>query len=84
MVVDLKMGPFQPEFAGKMNFYLSAINELVRHPGDEPSIGLILCKNAGQDRRGVSAARCFEAERRLGIPTRRGAPGYPERHASDY
>jgi len=44
VVVDLKMGPFQPEFAGKMNFYLSAVNDLLRHPDDQPSIGLILCK----------------------------------------
>lgn len=44
VVVDLKMGPFQPEFAGKMNLYLSAVNDLLRHPDDQPSIGLILCK----------------------------------------
>jgi predicted nuclease of restriction endonuclease-like (RecB) superfamily len=44
VVVDLKLGPFQPEFAGKMNFYLSAVNNLLRHPDDQPSIGLILCK----------------------------------------
>jgi hypothetical protein len=35
---------FQPEFAGKTNFYLSAVNDLLRHPDDQPSIGLILCK----------------------------------------
>ena len=33
-----------PEFAGKMNFYLSAVNDLLRHPDEQPSIGLILCK----------------------------------------
>ena len=44
VVVDLKMQEFQPEFAGKMNFYLSAVNDLLRHPHDQPSIGLILCK----------------------------------------
>jgi len=37
------MQAFRPEFAGKMNFYLSAVNDLLRHPGDQPSIGLILC-----------------------------------------
>ena len=36
--------PFQPEFAGKMNFYSSAVNDLLRRPDDQPSIGLILCK----------------------------------------
>lgn len=34
-----------PEFAGKMNFYLSAVDDLLRHPGDNPSIGIILCKS---------------------------------------
>ena len=44
VVVDLKTQPFRPEFAGKMNFYLSAVNNMLRHPDDQPSIGLILCK----------------------------------------
>lgn len=44
VVIDLKVEPFQPEFAGKMNFYLSAADDLLRHPDDRPSIGLILCK----------------------------------------
>ena len=45
VAIDLKTGDFQPEFAGKMNFYLSALDDLVRHPDDQPSIGIILCKN---------------------------------------
>jgi predicted nuclease of restriction endonuclease-like (RecB) superfamily len=44
VVIDLKMGPFKPEYAGKMNFYLSAADRMLRHPDDKPSIGLILCK----------------------------------------
>lgn len=44
VVVELKIGAFQPEDAGKMNFYLSALDELVRGSDHEPSIGLILCK----------------------------------------
>ncbi|MCP9496854.1 MAG: PDDEXK nuclease domain-containing protein [Pyrinomonadaceae bacterium MAG19_C2-C3] len=44
VVIDLKMGKFRPEDAGQMNFYLSAVDDLLRHPADEPSIGLILCK----------------------------------------
>ena len=44
VVIDLKMRAFEPEFAGKMNFYLSVVNDLLRHPDDQPSIGLILCK----------------------------------------
>ena len=44
VAVDLKIGPFQPEHAGKMNFYLAALDDQDREPGDNPSIGLILCR----------------------------------------
>lgn len=44
VVIDLKIEEFRPEFAGKMNFYLSAVDDLLRHPQDGLSIGLILCK----------------------------------------
>ncbi len=45
VVIELKSGKFKPEYAGKMNFYLSAVDDLLRHPGDNPSIGLILCRS---------------------------------------
>ena len=44
VVVDLKAGRFKPEHAGKMNFYLSAVDDQLRTPPDNPSIGLILCR----------------------------------------
>jgi predicted nuclease of restriction endonuclease-like (RecB) superfamily len=44
VVIDLKMGQFKPEYAGKLNFYLSAVDDMLRHPDDKPSIGLVLCK----------------------------------------
>lgn len=44
VVIDLKISEFQPEFVGKMNFYLSAVDEQLRHADDQPSIGIILCK----------------------------------------
>lgn len=44
VVIELKVCEFQPEFAGKMSFYLSAADDLLRHPDDQPSIGIILCK----------------------------------------
>ncbi|MCY2986684.1 MAG: PDDEXK nuclease domain-containing protein [Planctomycetota bacterium] len=40
---DLKVGPFEPEFAGKMDFYLNLLNDKERAPEDNPSIGIILC-----------------------------------------
>lgn len=44
VVVELKAGKFKPEYAGKLNFYLSAIDSQLKHPSDNPSIGLILCR----------------------------------------
>lgn len=44
VVIDLKAGEFTPEAAGKMNFYLSAVDERFKQPADQPSIGLILCR----------------------------------------
>jgi predicted nuclease of restriction endonuclease-like (RecB) superfamily len=48
IVIDLKTGSFQPEYAGKLNFYCNVINDKLRHPDDQPTIGLILCQ--GKDR----------------------------------
>jgi predicted nuclease of restriction endonuclease-like (RecB) superfamily len=48
VVIDLKMKAFQPEDAGKLNFYLSAVDDLLRHPQDEPSIGILLCRGKNQ------------------------------------
>ena len=43
-VIDLKTRPFAAEDAGKMNFYLNAVDDLMRHPDDQPSLGLVLCR----------------------------------------
>lgn len=45
VVVELKSTSFKPEYAGKINFYLSAVDDLLKHPDDQPTIGLILCKS---------------------------------------
>ena len=42
------MGPFKPSYTGQVNFYLSAIDDLLRHETDQPTIGLILCKSKNQ------------------------------------
>jgi predicted nuclease of restriction endonuclease-like (RecB) superfamily len=44
VVVELKVGAFTPEHAGKMNFYLNLVDDTLRHADDKPSIGLILCQ----------------------------------------
>jgi len=45
VAVELKVGAFKPEYAGKMQFYLSALNDHIRLPDENPSIGIILCKD---------------------------------------
>lgn len=45
VVVELKVGPFAPEHAGQLNFYLSAVDDQLRHPADQPTIGILLCKS---------------------------------------
>lgn len=44
IVIDLKKCDFKPEYAGKMNFYCSAVDDLIKHEEDKPTIGLILCQ----------------------------------------
>jgi predicted nuclease of restriction endonuclease-like (RecB) superfamily len=48
VIIDLKMKGFQPADAGQMNFYLSAVDNQMRHADDKPSIGLILCKSSNR------------------------------------
>lgn len=44
VVIELKKGDFKPEYAGKMNFYCSAVDDTLKHETDQPTIGLILCQ----------------------------------------
>jgi len=48
IAIELKSGVFKPEYLGKMNFYLSALDDLVRLPHENPSVGIILCKSQNQ------------------------------------
>jgi len=45
VAIELKVGAFKPEYAGKMQFYLSALNDIAKLPDENPSIGIILCKD---------------------------------------
>jgi hypothetical protein len=82
VVVELKVGDFLPEHAGKMSFYLSAVDNLLRHPDDQPTIGLILCKTKsrmvaeytlqGQQKPiGVASYRTLPARLRETLPSPR-------------
>lgn len=48
VAIDLKVEAFKPEFSGKMSFYVSAVDDLLKHPDDMPTIGMILCKHKKQ------------------------------------
>ncbi|PIP40104.1 MAG: hypothetical protein COX19_06470 [Desulfobacterales bacterium CG23_combo_of_CG06-09_8_20_14_all_51_8] len=48
VVVELKAVPFDPGFVGQLNLYLSAVDDLLRHPDDQPTIGLLLCKSKNE------------------------------------
>jgi predicted nuclease of restriction endonuclease-like (RecB) superfamily len=76
VVVDLKARSFEPEFAGKMNFYLSAVNDLLRHPDDQPSIGLILCKTKD---RIIAEYALREINKPIGISEYRLAESLPDK-----
>ncbi|MBD0361454.1 MAG: DUF1016 domain-containing protein [Coleofasciculus sp. C3-bin4] len=45
IVIELKMADFKPEYAGKMNFYVTAVNHLLRDERDDPTIGIVLCRS---------------------------------------
>jgi predicted nuclease of restriction endonuclease-like (RecB) superfamily len=63
-VIDLKMGAFKPEYAGKLNFYLSAVDNQLRHPDDKRTVGLVLCK----EKNGVVAQYALQDIRKpLGV-----------------
>ena len=45
VVIELKAVPFQPEFAGKLNFYVNAVDDIIKTPAQNPTIGLLICSN---------------------------------------
>ena len=47
-MVELKAVPFDPGFVGTLNMYLSAVDDLLRHPDDKPAIGLLLCRSGNK------------------------------------
>jgi predicted nuclease of restriction endonuclease-like (RecB) superfamily len=77
VVIELKMGEFEPEFAGKMNFYLSALDAQVKHADDRPSVGIILCRT--KDRLTAEYA-LRDLHKPVGISTYRTGELPPEYH----
>lgn len=66
VVIELKVGEFQPEFVGKMQFYLTALDRKVRQEDENPSIGIILCK---EKNRTVVEYALHDARKPIGVAT---------------
>ena len=68
VAIELKVGEFQPEFVGKMQFYLTALDRQVREEGENPSIGIILCK---EKKRTIVEYALQPAKKPIGVATYR-------------
>lgn len=66
VAVELKIGKFQPEFVGKMQFYLRTLDKQVRQEGENPAIGIILCK---EKNRTVVEYALHDASKPIGVAT---------------
>ena len=75
IVVELKNAPFKPEFVGKLNFYLSAVDDLLCAEHDNPSIGLLLCKTKNNV---VTEYSLRDVEKPIGVSEYRLADVLPE------
>lgn len=80
VVIELKVEGFKPEFAGKMNFYLSAVDDRLRHPDDQPSIGIILCKGRNEI---VVEYALRDSSKPMGVAQYRVSAALPERLKRD-
>lgn len=80
VVIDLKVQEFRPEDAGKMSFYLSAVDDLLRHPSDAPTIGIILCKTRS---RVIVEYTLRDQNRPIGVSEFRLAQALPHELQSD-
>jgi predicted nuclease of restriction endonuclease-like (RecB) superfamily len=75
VAIDLKIGKFEPEFVGKMQFYLAALDAQVREQGENYSIGIILCK---EKNRTVVEYSLYDARKPIGVATYRTMKRLPK------
>ena len=66
VAIELKIGKFQPEYVGKMQFYLTALDRQVRMEDENPSIGIILCK---EKKRTIVEYALHDAQKPIGVAT---------------
>lgn len=76
VVIDLKIGEFIPEYAGKMNFYLAAVDDHLKHIDDQPSIGIIMCKTANSV---VTRYALRDVERPIGVAEYKVTEALPDK-----
>ena len=74
VVVELKKGKFKPAYLGQLNFYLTALDEQERKNGENPSIGILMCKEVN---RGVVEMAIRDYSKPLGVATYRTADELP-------
>ncbi|WP_436414488.1 PDDEXK nuclease domain-containing protein [Petrimonas sp.] len=77
VAIDLKRGEFKPEYLGKMNFYLSALDDLVRLPHENRSIGIILCKSKKEK---IVEYAFRDTSKPMGVATYKLATELPEKY----
>ncbi|MDD4439519.1 MAG: PDDEXK nuclease domain-containing protein [Tissierellia bacterium] len=77
VAIDLKRGEFKPEYFGKMNFYLSAVDDLVRLPHENRSIGIILCKSKKEK---IVEYAFRDTSKPMGVSTYKLAAELPEKY----
>jgi predicted nuclease of restriction endonuclease-like (RecB) superfamily len=75
VAIELKVGEFKPEYAGKMQFYLSVLNDTIRLAEENPSIGIILCK---EKNRIIVEYALKDTTQPIGVSTYRITPTLPE------
>ena len=75
VAIDLKIGEFEPEYVGKMQFYLAVLDDRVRLSHEKPSVGIILCKT--KDKMTVEYA-LKDATKPIGVATYRMTSTLPQ------
>ena len=79
-MIELKIEDFKPEFAGKLNFYLSAVDDQLRHKDDQPTIGIILCKGRNEV---VVEYSLRDTAKPMGVAQYKVSPSLPSRLQRD-
>ena len=75
MAFELKRGEFKPEYTGKMNFYLAALDKYVKLPDENPSIGIILCKTKNEE---IVELSFSDTSKPMGVATYRTTKDLPQ------